>query len=68
MKFEGRSEVKTAIIQIYWPVKNQKGENSLYAQQQSRLKVGEEVLKNFDEDLLELVDSILIEGFRIIVM
>jgi hypothetical protein len=68
MKFEGRSEVKTAIIQVYRPVKNQKGENSVYVQQQSRMKDGEEVLRKYDEDLLELIDSMLIEGFRIIVM
>ena len=68
MKFEGRSEVKTAIIQIYRPVKNQKGESSVYVQQQSRLKEGEEVLNKFDTDLLEQVDELLIDGFRIIVM
>ena len=33
MKFEGRSEVKTAVIQIYRPVKNMKGEHSVYVQQ-----------------------------------
>ena len=68
MKFEGRSDVKTSIIQIYRPVKNQKGENSVYVQQQCRLKEGEEVLSKFDDDLLELVDSMLIDGFRVIVM
>ena len=68
MKFEGRSEVKTAIIQVYRPVYNVNGPGSVYQQQQSRIKDGKEVLRKYDDDLLKLVDSMMMEGFRIIIM
>lgn len=35
---------------------------------QSRIKDGTEVLKKYDDNLLELVDKFLEEGFRIIIM
>ena len=68
MKFEGRSDIKTAVIQIYRPIYNVTGPGSVYQQQQSRIKDGTEVLKKYDDDLLDLVDTLMEEGFRIIVM
>lgn len=68
MKFEGQSKVKTAVIQIYHPVYNPNGPGSVYQQQQSRISNGKEVLKKYDNDLLELVDKCMEERFRIIIM
>ena len=68
MKFEGRTDTKTAIIQVYRPIYNATGAGSVYQQQQSRIKDGKEVLAKFDDDLLDLIDEMMNEGFRIIVM
>ena len=44
MKFESRTDTKTAIIQIYRPIYNATGPGSVYQQQQSRIRDGKEVL------------------------
>ena len=64
---EGHSETKTAIIQIYRPVKNEKNLGSVYMQQ--RVAADEiDPHKIFESDLLEMVDTFIEDDFRIIIM
>ena len=67
MSFEGLSEVKTTIIQVYRPNKNTNNSGSVYMQQASRIPE-EDVLRRYDDDLLQLVDEMQEKGFNIIVM
>ena len=53
---EGREETKTAIIQIYRPCKNTKDAGSTYQQQQAWTDE-EDLLKSYDNDLLDTIDT-----------
>ena len=64
---EGHSDTKTAIIQIYRPVKNEKNLGSVYMQQ----KVAADEMdphKIFESDLIEMVDTFMEDNFRIVIM
>ena len=62
---EGHSDVKTLIMQVYRPVKNEKDDRSTYVQQQ--VAAGEEdPLQIVHTDLLKLVDTFIKDGYQII--
>ena len=64
---EGRSEIKTAIIQIYRPCRNSDDTGSVYNQQQVWTET-QDPIASFDTDLLSLIDTFREGGHRIIVM
>lgn len=66
MKFEGRDNVKTAIVQLYRPVKNTDDAGSTYNQQLQVLD--REPLSQFDSDLQNLLSTLRQEGYRLVVM
>ena len=64
---EGHSDIRTVIIQIYRPNKNEEQLGSVYMQQ--RIAADElDPLKIFEIDLLEMVDTFIEDGFRMIIM
>ena len=64
---EGHSDIRTVIIQIYRPNKNEEQLRSVYMQQ--RIAADEmDPLKIFEIDLLEMVDTFIEDGFRMIIM
>ena len=64
---EGHSETKTAIIQVYRPVRNETNDGSTYKQQQVAADT-EKPLDIFDSDLLELTDNFIEDNHEIILM
>ena len=67
MCLEGMSRTKTTVIQVYRPVKNTENSGSVYMQQASRIPE-DDVLKKYDEDLLQLIDGFMEGGYNIVVM
>ena len=67
MTVEGRSEIKTAIIQIYRPCRNSDDTGSVYNQHKAWTEE-QDPIKSFDTDLLCLIDTLRKAGHRIIVM
>ena len=67
MTYEGLSEVKSVVIQLYRPVVNRENEGSVYMQQASRM-TETDVLGKYDKDLLQQIDQFLADGYRVIVM
>ena len=59
---------KTAVMQMYRPVKNIVDSGSVYMQQKSRMRTDECPLARFDKDLLAQIDALLIEGYQFILM
>ena len=66
-KLEGHSRTKTAVIQIYRPVKNTNDYGSTYMQQRSTAGIIDPV-QTFDKDLIEEVDRFKSEDYQIIIM
>ena len=64
---EGRSHIKTAVIQIYRPCNNKQDIGSTYAQQQAWTD-HTNPLEKFDKDLMVLIDDLRNQGFQIIIM
>ena len=64
---EGRSHIKTAVIQLYRPCRNQQDIGSTYAQQQAWLD-NMNPLEKFDKDLMILIDEFQIQGYQMIIM
>ena len=63
---EGRSPIKTAVLQIYRPCRNRQDLGSTYMQQMAWADT--EPLDKFDKDLLKVIDSLRNEGHQIIIM
>ena len=64
---EGHSNIKTVIIQVYRPVKNEKDNGSTYMQQRAASDESDPI-KIFDNDLIEVIDTFIHDNFRIVVM
>ena len=64
---EGRSAIKTAVIQIYRPCRNTQDNGSSYMQQKAWTEETNPI-EAFDRDVLKVVDDFRQEGFQIIVM
>lgn len=67
MCYEGQSQIKTAVIQVYRPVLNRENEGSVYMQQASRVSETD-VLRKYDDDLLKQIDKFSEDGYRIVLM
>ena len=67
MCYEGQSQTKSVVIQVYRPVLNRDNEGSVYMQQASRVSEVD-VLRKYDDDLLAQVDKFRDDGYRVIVM
>ena len=65
-KFEGRDNIRTAIIQIYRPVRNKKDAGSTYRQQSTKREG--DPLQNFDKDLEILMEEMKEKQYRMIIM
>ena len=64
--YEGCDKIKTAVIQVYRPVRNMKDVGSTYNQQVAR--VTGDPIRRFDEDLEKLLKDFQEKGWRIVVM
>ena len=64
---EGHSNTKTAIIQVYKPVRNIKDNGSTYMQQRAATSE-EDPRKLFDNDLIQMTDEFIEQGYQIIIM
>ena len=67
ISLEGRSEVKTVVIQIYRPCVNERDQGSVYNQQKTWTD-SENPIADYDKDLLALIDEFRNNGNQIIVM
>ena len=66
-KLEGHSRIKTAVFQIYRPVKNTQDFGSTFIQQRATAGVPDPITI-FDKDLLKQVDEFMVEDFQIVIM
>ena len=66
-KLEGHSNTKTAVFQIYRPVRNTQDYGSTYIQQRTTAGIFDPIAI-FDKDLLEQVDQFTAEDFQIVIM
>ena len=64
---EGHSQVKTVIIQVYRPTRNDKDYGSTFLQQRA---ASDEInpIKIFDMDMLEMIDGFIEDKFQVILM
>ena len=64
---EGHSIIRTVIIQVYRPVRNETDNGSTYRQQQAASDEPNPI-KTFDKDILKLIDTFIEDNFQIIIM